>query len=97
MPTYVTLAKWTEQGVKGVKDTVTRIDQNRAAIEKLGGRVIGTWWTQGSYDVVAVTEWPDDESASAYMLAIGMSGVARTETLRGYTAEEMQRILQKLP
>ena len=97
MPTYIGLFKWTEQGVRNLKDTLTRYDQNRVAIEKLGGRVIGTWWTQGAYDIVVVTELPDDETASAVALAVGMAGNVRTETMRAYTAEEMQRILQKLP
>ena len=97
MPTYITLVKWTEQGVRNVKDTVTRTEQVRAAAEKAGGRLLGVWWTQGAYDVVTVSEWPDDESASVASLTLGMAGNARTETMRAYTQEEMQRILQKLP
>jgi uncharacterized protein with GYD domain len=97
MPTYVALNKWTDQGVRNVKDTVTRVEQARAAIEKVGGRLIGYWWTQGAYDLVSVLEFPDDETASAVVLANGMAGSLRTETMRAYNAEEMQRILQKLP
>ena len=97
MPTYIGLFKWTEQGVRNVKDTVTRVEQARAAIEKAGGRLTGTWWTQGSYDIVTVGEFPDDETASAVTLSVAMAGNVRTETMRAYTAEEMQRIIQKLP
>jgi uncharacterized protein with GYD domain len=97
MPTYVALYKWTETGVRNVKETVARTRQNIAAVEKAGGRVIGVWWTQGAYDLVAVGEFPDDETASALALATGMAGNVRTETMRAYTAEEMERILQKLP
>ncbi|MDQ6674569.1 MAG: GYD domain-containing protein [Chloroflexota bacterium] len=96
MPTYISLLKWTEQGVRNLKDTVARTEQNRAAIEKAGGRLIGAWWTQGACDLVAVAEWPDDESSSAYMLALGMTGNVRSETMRAFTAEEMQRIIQKM-
>jgi len=97
MPTYVNLAKWTEQGVRNVKDTVTRNQQVRAAVEQAGGRVIGTWWTQGTYDIVGVFDFPDDESAIAMAIATAMVGNLRTETLRAYNADEMQRILQRLP
>jgi uncharacterized protein with GYD domain len=97
MPTYIALFKWTDQGVRDVKDTVTRNEQGRAMVERAGGRMIGFWWTQSAYDGVAVVEVPDDETASALSLTLSRQGHVRSETLRAYTAEEMQRILQKLP
>ena len=97
MPLYVTLAKWTDQGVKNAKDAVTRWEQGSAAMEQAGGRIVGLWWTQGAYDAVGVTEWPDDESASAFTLTTAMLGNVRTETMRAYTQDEMQRIIAKLP
>jgi uncharacterized protein with GYD domain len=97
MPTYVLLAQWTDQGIRNVKDTVTRTGQVQAAAEQSGGRLIGSWWTQGAYDIVAVLEFPDDETASATAIAVGMAGNARTQTMRAFTREEMQRILEKLP
>jgi uncharacterized protein with GYD domain len=97
MPTYIVLLKWTEQGVRNAKQALQRQEQGRAALEQAGGRLIGTWWTQGAYDAVVVAELPDDETASAGAIALGMAGNVRTETMRAYTAEEMQRILQKLP
>ena len=97
MPTYVMLLKWTEQGVRNAKDALTRNEQGRAAIEQAGGRMIGSWWTQGAYDAVVVLELPDDETASAAAIALGTQGNVRTETMRAYGRDEMQRILQKLP
>jgi uncharacterized protein with GYD domain len=96
MPTYVSLVKWTDQGIRGVKDTLDRTEQNRQAIEAAGGRLTGVWWTQGAYDVVAVTEWPDEDSAMAFLLRLGMGGNARTETLRAFDADDMRRILTKV-
>jgi uncharacterized protein with GYD domain len=97
MPTYVSLVKWTEQGVKDAKNAVNRREQILAALEKAGGRMIWNGWTMGAYDVVTVVEWPDDETASAAAITLGMGGNARTETMRAYGPEEMQRIIQKLP
>ncbi|MBV9325127.1 MAG: GYD domain-containing protein [Chloroflexi bacterium] len=97
MPTYVSLLKWTEQGARNAKDALNRNQQGRAMIEKVGGRLIGAWWTQGAYDTVVVAELPDDETASALAIALGMQGNVRTETMRAYGSEEMQRIIQKLP
>ena len=97
MPTYVSLFKFTDQGIKNVKGTVDRVQQNRAAMEKVGGRLTAAYWTQGAYDLVAISEWPDEESAAAFGLHAGMAGNVRTETLRAFDEAAMKRILAKLP
>ena len=97
MPLYITLVKWTEQGIHNIKDTVNRVEQASAAAEKAGGRLVGVWWTQGQYDIVGVWDLPDDETASALILTVALAGNVRSGTVRAYNAEEMQRILQKLP
>jgi uncharacterized protein with GYD domain len=97
MPRYVTLVKWTDQGIRDVKETINRAEQAGAAAERMGGRMETLLWTQGAYDFVAIFEFPDDETYTAYALATGMRGNIRTESLRGFTAEEMRRVLDKLP
>jgi uncharacterized protein with GYD domain len=97
MPTYVGLYTWTDQGIRNVKDTVKRVEEARAAFEKSGARVIAIYWTQGRYDLVSIAEFPDEETASAGALALGMAGNVHTETLRAFSAEEIQRVLDKLP
>jgi uncharacterized protein with GYD domain len=42
-------------------------------------------------------QWPDDESVSVTALSTVMLGNVRGETMRAFTAEEMQRIVQRLP
>jgi uncharacterized protein with GYD domain len=73
-------------------------DENTPAISQssLGGRAIGTWLTQGRYDVVLVADFPDEASASAFALGTGMAGRLTTETMRAYTPEETDAILAKL-
>ena len=97
MPTYVTLSRWTDQGIRNARDTVTRLDQAKQRMDQMGARFVGFYYTQGAYDQVAIVEAPDDETATAFLLATGMQGNVRTETMRAFSPEEMQRILQKLP
>lgn len=97
MPAYVILNKFTEQGVRSVKDTVNRAKAVRKAIEGAGGRMIGIWWTQGDYDSVSIVEAPDEESAMTILLTIGMQGNIRTQTLRAFSEDEMAKIVQRLP
>ncbi len=95
MPTYVSLIGWTEQGIRNFKETVDRAKSAGAAAEKMGGRLKDIYWTLGPYDVVAVTEFPDDETATAFLLSLGSVGNVRTTTLRAYNADEMSRIIAK--
>jgi uncharacterized protein with GYD domain len=97
MVTYISLFKFTDQGIRNVKGTVDRTEQNRAAIEKAGGRLTAIYWTQGQYDLLAISEWPDEESAMAFLLRLGMAGNVRTETLRAFDEATMKRIVTKIP
>ena len=96
MATYVALMNWTDQGIKAVKDTVQRRDQADALAENHGARLEQVYWTVGPYDIVAILEAPDDESATSMLLELGSAGNLRTITLRAYDREEMSGILQRL-
>jgi len=54
------------------------------------------YWTVGPYDLVAIVEAPDEESAMAYALEVGSSGGVRTTTLPAYDHEAMSRVVQRL-
>ena len=96
MPTYVTLASFTEQGVRNAKDTLKRADAFKEMAKKHGVTVKDIYWTQGRYDVVTITEASDDISASALSLSIGALGNIRTETLRAFSASDMETIIGKM-
>ena len=49
------------------------------------------------YDVVVVSEAPDDETAVRMALAGAMPGNVKSETLRAFPAEEFMKIVAKLP
>jgi uncharacterized protein with GYD domain len=94
MPTFVVLYKFTEQGRKKIKDTVKRAKQVRKENEARGFKVVGTWWTQGQYDLVAVLEAPSDDAMLAGLFNIAETGNVTSETLRAYTQEEMESVLK---
>jgi uncharacterized protein with GYD domain len=47
------------------------------------------FWTQGRYDIVAITKAPDEIAATALNLSLSALGNIRTESLRAFSAEEM--------
>lgn len=96
MATYIALSNFTDQGIRSVKDTTKRAEAVKELAAKYGAKMTQIYWTQGKYDVVAVIEAPDDNSATAFALAIGMAGNIRTQTLRAFNRDEMNAILGKL-
>jgi len=95
MPNYVVLYRFTAQGRKNVKESVRRAAEIRKQNEARGFKVLGHYWTQGRYDLVAIVDAPSDEAMVAGLFGIAEAGNVSSETLRAYTAEEMQRILAK--
>jgi uncharacterized protein with GYD domain len=97
MANYIALISWTEQGVKAYGNTLDRAEAAAELARKLGGSLNQIFWTMGEYDVVGVLEAPDDESATAFALALSSQGNVRTSTMRAFDAGEMRQILAKVP
>jgi uncharacterized protein with GYD domain len=97
MPRFVSLIDWTEQGIANFRDTVDRYEAAEQQFEQLGVRLIDVYWTLGEHDIVAVLEAPDDETATAALLAVGSQGNIRTKTMRAFSRDEMRAVLDKAP
>mgnify|MGYP001094051095 FL=1 len=97
MPTYITLYKWTEQGIKNVKASPERAAAAIKAAEAAGIKTLGLYLTQGEYDLVGINEAPDEQTAVASVLALGAQGFVRTTTMRAFTMAEFAEIIQKMP
>ena len=95
MPRYVVLYKFTDQGLKKIKDTVSRAAAVREANEARGFKVIGTYWTEGHYDIVSIIESPDEASMTSGLFNIAQAGNVHSETLRAYNEAEMKNALAK--
>ncbi len=97
MPKYVILFNYTDQGIRTVKDSPQRVREYLSEIEALGVKVEAWYLTMGTYDVVAIAEVPDEETAAALLLALGAQGNVRSQTLRAFSLEEFEQIVEKMP
>ena len=95
MAKYAFLINWTVQGVQNVQETTQRGKHAQQLATKLGGS-LDLLWTMGRYDLVCMGEFPDDAAASVFVLHVSQQGAIHIETLRGFTAEEMDALLAKL-
>ena len=96
MSTYILLGDFTEQGIRNVKDTTKRADAFKELAKGSGVTVKEIYWTLGQYDIVAIADSPDDTTMTALGLALGKSGNVRTQTLRAFSASDMNAILAKV-
>ena len=97
MHTYVTLYRYTQQGIRNIKESPARVEQARKAIENAGGKFKAIYLTMGRYDLVAVSEWPTDEAAASFLLSLGGAGNVTSETLRAFDENEFKKIVAAIP
>jgi len=95
MSTYIGLLNWTDQGVRGFKETVNRYQAAKTAFEAQGVRFRDVYWTMGETDIVAILEADDEAAIAAATLQLGAQGNLRTRMMRAFTEQEMQGIVGK--
>ena len=96
MPTYITLWKFTQEGIENIEDSPDRLDDVIELMESLGGK-LQFYFTMGAYDIVWVAEFPDDDAAVHAFLRVGQVGAARSETLKAWTEDEYRDLVANLP
>ena len=96
MPHYLSQVSYTpEAWARLVANPQDRIEAVRGPIEKLGGRIHNAFFAFGEYDVVVITEMPDNVSAAAVALAVGQGGGATVKTVVLIPPEDMDKAGKK--
>ncbi len=97
MPTFITLTKWTQKGMEKIKESPARLDAFKKLVQSAGGTVKGFYMVTGRYDMILITEAPDDTAVAKIALATASKGSVASETLRAFTEEEYRKIISTLP
>ncbi len=96
MAHYVMLLKFTDQGIRNVKDTTKRAAAAADMAGKIGAKITSTYWTMGQYDLVLTADAPDDETIAAVSVKLGSLGNVGIQTMRAFDANEVGNILKKV-
>jgi len=96
MATFISLASFTDQGIRNIKESPDRFEAVKDLAGQLGVTIKSFHYTAGKYDMVLITEGPED-AAMTLAMKIGSLGNVRTETLRAYPLDEMRKIIGKMP
>jgi uncharacterized protein with GYD domain len=94
MATFVTLYKYTEQGLKTIKDGPKRLEAAKKAMGSAGLTLKEAFW-QGEYDFMAIVEG-DEIAGTAFNLNILKQGNLQSHTMRAFTLAEMTKILERV-
>lgn len=93
MPKYIGLTSWTDEGIKHVKDSPTRLDQARQLAKSEGATLEQFFMVTGEHDMVVVIDAPDDATLARFLLKLARGGAVRTRTMRAFTEEEYRAIV----
>ncbi len=78
MPHYLHQVAYSREGWEALlAHPQNRIEAVKPAIEKLGGKIEAAWFAFGEYDVVVITELPDNVSAAAISIAFAGGGACK--------------------
>jgi uncharacterized protein with GYD domain len=97
MVTYIGLMNFTDKGIQAIKGTTQRAAAAREVAGRFGVTMREIYWTLGSHDMVCVLDAADEPSLTAFNLAIASQGNVRSQSLRAFSAAEMDKVLAKLP
>ena len=97
MAYYMVQAAYTAEAVAAmVKKPEDRGEAIRPVVEKLGGKLVGIWFCFGEYDVVGISELPDNVSAAAFAFAVSQGGkVKALKTTPLMTGDEAVKAMKK--
>ena len=95
MPAFITLANFTDQGARTIKDSPDRFEAFKSLAEGAGVTINSVHWTTGAYDIVLVAEGPEDALMTLNMKMAALGNI-RTQTLRGFTIIEMRKLVAGL-
>jgi len=93
---YLVRWRYSQPAMKGMIDRPQdRESAGRKMVESFGGKMHSFFFAFGEVDGLAITEFPDHESAAACVMAIASSGGFNSmETTVLITADEAARAMQ---
>jgi uncharacterized protein with GYD domain len=85
MARYVILGTFAEKTVADVPANIGEgAPRVRGVIEKHGGALLDAYLTMGQYDVLLITEFPDNEACGRAVLEYSQLGLLRTVTMPAF-------------
>ncbi len=96
MTNFVTLWKYTKDGLVDMKMTPERVDVVKKLIAEAGGNLVSIYGLIGAYDVMTIMEMPDEKAAMATILKICSKGRVIPMTMTALSIEDFLKITREV-
>ena len=94
MVKYICLLRFTEQGAKNLKKSISRAHNFDKLAAKSGVKVDKQLWTIGEFDGVLVLSAENEAKVLHLLATLAAMGNVSTSTLRAFDAKEFSKILK---
>ncbi len=95
MPIYVTLYKFTEQGVRNIKDSPKRVEKIREEFKKAGANIKEFYALMGQYDTMIIAEAPNEEVITKLNLMVDAAGNVTSQTMRAFSENDWKKMVME--
>jgi uncharacterized protein with GYD domain len=94
MPHFAVLGNFTEKRMETIKALPENLQEVKEVFKSYGAKMSAFVFTLGRYDFVGIFEAPNAEAITKALLSWESKGLLRTETLTGFTGEEMVNLVK---
>jgi len=95
MQTFITLWKFTKEGLVDIRNTPERFKATSDIIASLGGKLVAAYGLIGEYDTMTIMEMPDEKAATAAIVRICSKGRVLAHTMLALPMEEFLKITRE--
>lgn len=96
MVTYLIMGKFTDLGIKNVKETIKRSERFKEIAKECGATIKEIMWLTGDYDVFCIAEAEDEKQIATLLLKAGSRGYVKTNSYRAFNKDEVTEMVKNL-
>jgi len=96
MSTYVTLWKYTKDGLVDMRKTPERYEVVKKIVTDAGGKLLAIYGLIGRYDVITIMELPDEKAAASTILKICSKGRITAQTMTALSIDDFLKVAREV-
>ena len=96
MVSYLIMGKFTDLGIKNVKETIARSERFKEIAKECGVTIREIMWLTGDYDVFSIAEAEDEKHIVTMLLRAGSRGYVKTNSYRAFAKDEVTEMVKNL-